>query len=221
MPSDVSYLTKISPIARLLVESSKGDFSTIPEWYSNFLYHEYDDGDVSMMGTLPKFESEYGLESWELDEIFEVLSKVDPEKWPLPQDVTAVDADNILAYHFSEDSETLNYIEDNLGASDKVQKVLKAVIESVLGDSVSSIRDFRGKYPSTKNNFLQNSDGTFEGTFNHGDLQFIFEVTPTESGWICSYRLDEKSLDQLDSPASSNKQVKVHKVKKSLRHRGW
>jgi hypothetical protein len=229
MPSDAAYLTKMSPIARLLVESSKGDFSAIPEWYADFLYHEYDDGDVSMMGTLPKFESENGLESWELDEIFDLLSKVDPEKWPFPQDVTSVDADSILAYQFDESvgiPESTDFVEDNLGASEKVQKVIKVVIESVFGSPVNSIRDHKGKFPSVKNNFLQGSDGSFEGTFLHGDLQFAFEVTPTESGWICAYRLNEKSLDKLDgntsvkdvqSPEMQNKS----KVKKAFRRRGW
>lgn len=226
MLSDTAYLTKMTPVARLLVESSKGDFSAIPEWYSDFLYHEYDDGDVSMMGTLSRFESADGLESWELDEIFDLLGKVDPEKWPYPEDVAAVNADGILAYCFDEKdgvSESLEFIEDNLGASEKVQRVLKAVIESVFGDSVDSIRDLKDKFPSPKNLFLQNSDGTFEGSFKHGDLRFLFEVTPTESGWICSYRLDEKSLDRLgesESPAPKRKE-KTAKKQKPYRARGW
>lgn len=216
MPQDAAYLAKLTPIARLLVESSGGDFSAIPSWYSDFLYHEYDDGDVSLMGTLPKFESEFGLESWELDDIFDLISKVDPERWPNPMSIESVDIDRLVEYHFSE--ENLEFVEDNLGTSDKVQRVLKAVIESVFGDSVSAIRDKKGKFPSPGNNFLQSKDGSFEGTFKHGELKFLFEITPTESGWICAYRLEEKSLDGLEAPSpKTEKKMKT----KSFRARGW
>lgn len=218
MLSDAAYFSKISPIARLLIESSKGDFAAIPENYADFLYHEFDDGDISLMGTLPKFQSEGGLESWELDEIFDLLSKVDPEKWPFPEDIHSIDADGLLRYQFEECNELneWDFIEDNLGASEKVQKVLKAVIQSVFGAPVSSIRDYKDKFPSPKNNFLQSKDGTFEGTFKYEDLKFLFEVTPTESGWICSYRLTEKSLDELGGSGGAGT-----KTKKSFRQRGW
>lgn len=216
MPQDAAYLAKINPIARLLVESSCGDFNAIPSWYSDFLYHEYDDGDVSLMGTLSKFRSESGLESWELDDIFDLISKVDPDRWPDPDDIESVDTDRLVSYHFSE--ECPEFVEDNLGASEKVQRVLKAVIESVFEDSVGTIRDKKGKFPSPSNNFLQSKDGTFEGTFKHGDFEFLFEVTPTESGWICSYRLSEKSLDKLEFP-EPKKEVSVRR--KSFRARGW
>lgn len=222
MSSDSAYFTKALPIARLLIEVSKGNFDNVPEEYYDYLYHEYRDGCISLAPGISKFDYHEDLENWELDEAIELISKVKPSFWPDLEDIESIDVPSLLDYHSDNiGSNSEDFVEDNLGTSDKVQKVLSAVIESVFGDRVDSLRDRSGNYPSPKNNFLQDNDGTFSGTFKHNDLVFLFEVAPTELGWICTYRLSEKSLDSIKRPESTEKESAPKKSRKHIRRRGW
>ena len=220
MPSDSAYFAKVVPIARLLIEASKGDFCSIPSEYSDHLYHEYDDGCVSLAPSLSKFEPYEEMENWELDEAIELLSKVEPYFWPDVEDIASVDVRALLNCKTGHVGDMLDYVEDNLGTSEKVQKVLKVVIEDVFGDKVSSIRDRNNNYPSPSNNFLQDKDGTFVGTFKFNTLRFLFEVLPTERGWVCTYRLDEPSLDSLEKPENMPEGIK-QRARKTVRVRRW
>jgi hypothetical protein len=221
MSSDSAYFAKVLPIARLLIEASRGDFERIPDDYSDHLYHEYEDGCVSLVPAISRFTQTDELENWELDEAIELISKVEPYFWPDLADIESVDVLSLVRE--PEFLESEDFVEDNLGTSDKVQRVLSSVIESVFGEKVDTIRDRSGKFPSTKNNFLQDKDGTFSGTFKFNNYQFLFEILPTELGWVCTYRLDEKSLDGLgggrNGNISNSKKSKQHK--RNVRFKGW
>jgi hypothetical protein len=222
MTLDSAYFAKAVPIARLLIEASRGDFSCIPDSYSEHLYHEYEDGTISLLPSLSKFEVDDFLENWEIDEAIELISQVEPEFWPDVEDIEKVNVGGLLKLdeEGASDSDHLNYIEDNLGASEKTQKVLKGVIESVFGTGIESIRDRANNYPSPRNNFLQDKDGTFVGTFKFGGLRFLFEVAPTEKGWVCTYRLDEKSLDSLEKPDGTQKEKRTFR-NRTVRIKRW
>jgi hypothetical protein len=222
MSSDSAYFAKAVPIARLLIETSRGDFASIPENYSEHLFHEYEDGCISLLPSLPKFEVSDDMENWEIDEAIELISKVEPEFWPDLKDIECVDVYGLLNEGCLQNPHQIDYVEDNLGTSEKVQRVVKAVIESVFGGEVNSIRDRNNNFPSAKNNFLQDSEGTFVGTFKHKDYTFLFEIAPTEKGWLCTYRLNEKSLDKIDKPeAGQSGQKSVVKSSKTVRAKRW
>ena len=73
---------------------------------------------------------------------------------------------------------------------------------------------------STKNNFLQEDDGTFAGTFMHDNNKFLFEIAPTEDGWVCTYRMHWESLDKLPPLSQEEKEGKKDHTRR-IRHRGW
>ena len=217
MNPDSAYLAKALPMARLLYEASHGDFECVPENYSEHFSHCFQDGDVSLLSAFSKFSAEDVLENWELDEAIELLSKVEPDFWPDPGSIEHLDLGGIFS---DGNGETLDFVEDNLSSSERVQKVLSAVIYSVFGEKVDTIRDKSGGYPSPKNNFLQDGDGTFSGSFKFDKYKFLFEILPTEQGWVCTYRMDEKSLDSLERNTDI-KNTKKSPQHRKVRHRGW
>jgi hypothetical protein len=219
MQSDSTYITSYPSSLRTLLAASGGDFSQIPERYLNFFEHEYASGDVSFIPLARSLENVEMLESWEVDEVIEILSRVNPEHWPDSNDIVSVNAEAILSLERTDDF--CDYVEDNLGTSQKVEKVLKVVLEEVFGKGVTNIRDNSGNYPSSRNNFLQEADGTFAGTFQHDQHSFIFEIAPTEGGWICTYRLSEKSLDKLEKRVTKKSQKELYASYKSVRKRAW
>jgi hypothetical protein len=223
MQSDSAYLYSCEKGLRLLIEATHGDYSEIPQGYLDYFNHEFSDGDISLVPAVNTFENTDFLEIWEIEEAVETLSKVDPRQWPDVDDIVRVDVPALLDFDDSplpKDAANWEYVEDNLGTSEKVQKALKGVIESVFGKGVSQVRSKTGQYPSAKNNFLLEKDGTFAGIFKFEDYTFEFEVAPTERGWLCTYRLDEKSLEKLEKPQFKGK--REHKVsRRKVRNRGW
>jgi len=217
MNPDSAYLAKALPMARLLYEASRGDFECVPETYSEHFSHCFQDGDVSLLSAFSKFSIDGELENWELDEAIELLSKVEPDFWPDPESIEHLDLGGIFS---NEQEESLDFVEDNLSSSERAQKVLSVVIYSVFGEKVDTIRDRSGNFPSPKNSFLQDEDGTFSGTFKYGDYKFLFEVIPTEQGWVCTYRMDEKSLDSLEKNTDIKNKKKAPQHRK-VRNRGW
>jgi hypothetical protein len=172
---------------------------------------------VSLLSAFSKFSVSSELENWELDEAIEMLSKVEPEFWPDPESIERLD---LGAIFLDNQDETFEFVEDNLGSSEKAQKVILAVIHSVFGETVNTIRDKSGNYPSPRNNFLQDKDGTFSGTFGFEGFKFLFEILPTEQGWVCTYRMSEKSLDSLEK-LTDTKGTKKSQQHRKVRHRGW
>jgi hypothetical protein len=208
-------------MARLLWDASQGDPGNIPQDYCEHLSHRYADGDVSLVPLLSKFESYSELEDYEVEEAIEILGKVNPEDWPEVEDVEGVSLAELLrVYDENEDENDYDFVEDNLGTAEKVEKVLIEVISSVFGDRVSDIRSEKNFYANPKNDFLQLEDGTFAGTFMYEGNRFIFEVAPSESGWLCTYRLHHKDLDKLP-PIQDEDTTNVNDYTRRLRHRSW
>jgi hypothetical protein len=194
--SDAAYQVKYLQMARLLWDCSQGSPAEIPSEYTDHLSHSYNDGDVSLVPAFTKFEFTEGLDMEEWDEAIELLSKVSEKDWPFIEDIIGINVEELLKI-YDEDATGFDFVEDNLGTAEKIEKGLAAIIESVLGEKVDNIRSASGGYPTPDNNFLQEADGTFKGTFTHGSHKFNFEIFPDENGWTATYRLDAATLDSL------------------------
>jgi len=225
--SDAAYQAKYLSIARLLWEASEGNPQSIPDSYASSLVHNYTDGSVSLANLINRMEYSESLEPEELEEAIETLGKVDPEDWPFFEDIATVCVEELLKV-YDEDAtpglDTEDFIEDSLGCGEKCEKVLQKVIESVFGSPVEKVRSDSGDYPKEENKFLQKSDGTFAGTFVFDDHKFIFEIAPTESGWLCTYRLKAESLDKLPPIPNEDKEEEDPTKKdytRRVRTRGW
>jgi hypothetical protein len=217
--ADAAYQAKYLGIARMLWQASEGDPSTIPANYCEHLRHEYVDGDISLVSLLSKFESFSELEDQEIEEAIEILGKVSPRDWPDVEDIKGISAEELLRV-FDEDACSFDFVEDNLSTAEKVEKVLIEVISSVFGDKVSTIRSEKGFFANPKNNFLQEEDGTFAGTFMYDGNKFMFEVAPSEDGWLCTYRMHWDSVDKLP-PYHDEENPDKNDYTRRVRHRGW
>ena len=217
--ADAAYQAKYLGIARMLWQASEGDPASIPENYCEHLSHEYIDGDISLVSLLNKFESFSELEDQEIEEAVEMLGKVNPEDWPSVEEIEGVSLEDLLRV-YDEDVSEFDFVEDNLSTADKVEKVLIEVISSVFGDRVSTIRSEKGYYANPKNNFLQEDDGTFAGTFMYDGNKFMFEVAPAEDGWLCTYRMHWDSVDKLPPVNQSDDDTQTDYTRR-VRHRGW
>ena len=202
----------------MLWEASEGCPEDIPQSYADHLHHTYVDGDISLAPLLPKFDYTEGLEEQEIEEAIEMLGKVNPGDWPDVEDIEGVSVEALL-HVYDEDACSMDYVEDNLSTAEKVEQTLIEVISSVFGDKVSTIRSEKGYYANPKNNFLQEDDGTFAGTFMYEGNKFIFEVAPSEEGWLCTYRMHWDSVDKLP-PKHEDKETDKDYTRK-VRHRGW
>jgi hypothetical protein len=162
------------------------------------------------------------LDGVDIEEAIEMLGKVSPGDWPNIEDIEGISAEELLRVYDTDatDPEGFNFVEDNLSTAEKVEKVLIEVISSVFGDRVSKIRSEKGYYPNPKNNFLQEDDGTFAGTFMFEDYKFMFEVYPDEQGWGCTYRLHWDSIDKLP-PYNDEDNPKKTDYTRRVRFRGW
>lgn len=222
MSSDAAYAAKVLPAARTLWNAAQGDCSRISDFYAECLQHRYSDGSVSLVPAIVAFDNTDALEDWQFDEAVELLSRVNPENWPDLKDIDRIDLEGLLSEFNSGDKEP-EFVEDNLGTSDAVQSALQQVIESVFGDKITEIRSAKGHYPSPDNDFLQLEDGTFAGTFRHDKYKFDFEIAPTENGWLCTYRINAKSLSEIprsDGKEREQKRKKEYQNRK-IRFRGW
>ena len=219
---DSAFQAKYLTIARMLWNASEGDPTGIPRDYAEHLNHTYVDGDVSLVSLLPKFESFSELDDVDIEEAIEMLGKVSPEDWPNVEDIEGVSVEALLRVYDEDatDPRDFNFVEDNLGTAEKVEKVLIEVISSVFGDKVSTVRSEKGYFPNPKNNFLQEEDGTFAGTFMYDGNKFIFEIAPAEDGWIATYRLHWDSLDSLP-PKHDEDDKDKNDYERKVRFRGW
>jgi hypothetical protein len=215
---DSAYTAKFLGIARMLWEASEGNPSDIPADYCEHLKHEYIDGDISLVSLLSKFDYTEELEDFEIDEAIEMLGKVNPEDWPNIEDIQSISLEEVLKI-YDEDASNFDYVEDNLSTAEKTEKVLIEVISSVFGDKVSTIRSEKGFFANPKNNFLQEEDGTFAGTFEYDGNKFMFEVYPDEQGWGVTYRLHWDSLKSL--PPRTDKPEEEKDYTRKTRNRGW
>ena len=218
---DSAFTAKYLGIARMLWQASEGDPSRIPRDYAEHLNHSFVDGDISLGSLLPLVEDYSEMEDFEIEEAIELLGKVNPGDWPPLEDIEGVPLGDFLrAFDNDEDPEEFNFVEDNLSTAEKVEKVLVEVISSVFGDRVSTIRSEKGYFANPKNNFLQEDDGTFAGTFQYDGNKYLFEVAPAEDGWLCTYRLHWDSLNALP-PKHDEDREEVTDYTRRVRHRGW
>jgi len=220
--ADAAYQAKFLGVARMLWDASQGNPANIPVDYCEHLRHDYIDGDTSLVSLLPLFESFSELEDFEWEEAVQMLGKVSPGDWPDVEDIEGISLEDLLQAYDDDatDSAAFNFVEDNLSTAEKVEKVLTEVISSVFGARVSTIRSEKGYYASPKNNFLQEDDGTFAGTFEFDGNKFIFEVAPEEDGWICTYRLHWDSVNKLPPLRDEEAKDKEDRTRR-VRHRGW
>ncbi len=216
---DSAYQAKYLGIARMLWNASAGNPADIPSDYCEHLRHEYVDGDISLVALLNKFDYTEELEDFEIDEAIEALGKVNPDDWPNIDEIEGISVEELL-HVYDEDASEFNFVEDNLSTADKVEKVLIEVISSVFGDRVSTIRSEKGYYANPKNNFLQEDDGTFAGTFMYDGNKYLFEVAPAEDGWLCTYRMHWDAIDKLP-PKHDEDDKNKNDYTRRVRHRGW
>ena len=207
-------------MARLLWDASQGDPGSIPLEYAENFNHTYSDGDISLVGLLPKFESYSEMEDFEIEEAIELLGKVNPNDWPAVEDIEGISLEELLHIYDKDATPSFDFVEDNLSTSDRVEKVLIETISSVFGDRVSTIRSEKGYYGNPKNNFLQEEDGTFAGTFMYDNYKFLFEVFPDEDGWSVTYRLHWDSQDKLPPIPDADNPEKTNYTRR-VRYRGW
>jgi len=158
------------------------------------------------------------LEDFEIEEAIELLGKVSPGDWPDIEDIAGVSVEELLKV-YDEDASNFEFVEDNLSTGHRVESTLSKVISSVFGDKVSKIRNQKGHEPNHVNNFLQEEDGTFAGTFDYNGSQFLFEVFPDEKGWVVTYRMSPKSVDNL--PARPVGSSRDGNKSRHVRYRGW
>ena len=217
---DAAYSARYLSIARLLWQASEGDPSRIPQDYAEHLNHSFVDGDISLGSLLPLVEDYSEMDEVEIEEAIEMLGKVNPDDWPLLEDIEGVFLSDFLRAFDDEGEGEYDFVEDNLSTAEKVEKVLIEVISSVFGDKVSTIRSEKGFYANPKNNFLQADDGTFEGTFMYDGHKFMFEVYPDEQGWGVTYRLHWNSVDKLP-PHHDEDDPEKNDYTRRVRHRGW
>jgi hypothetical protein len=216
---DSAFQAKYLGVARMLWEASEGDPRRIPDEYAAHLNHSYVDGDISLVGLLNRVEDYSELDDFEIEEAIEILGKVNPGDWPDVEDIEGVSIEELLRI-YDEDATEFDFVEDNLGTAEKVEKVLIEAISSVFGDRVSTIRSEKGYFGNPKNNFLQADDGTFEGTFMYDGNKFMFEIAPTEGGWLCTYRMHWDSVDKLP-PLHDEDTKEKNNYTRRVRHRGW
>jgi hypothetical protein len=204
----------------MLWQASEGDPSRIPQDYAEHLNHSFIDGDISLGSLLPLVEDYSEMDEVEIEEAIEMLGKVNPDDWPLLEDIEGVSLSDFLRAFDDEGEGEYDFVEDNLSTAEKVEKVLIEVISSVFGDKVSTIRSEKGFYANPKNNFLQADDGTFEGTFMYDGHKFMFEVYPDEQGWGVTYRLHWNDVDKLPPYHDEDDPDKTDYTRR-VRHRGW
>ena len=217
--ADAAYQAKYLGMARLLWEASEGNPARISSDYAEHLDHTYSDGDISLVGLLPLMEDYSEMEDYEIEEAIEILGKVNPEDWPEVADIEGVSVEELLRV-YEGDGEELNFVEDNLSTAEKVEKTLIKVISSVFGAEVSTIRSEKGYFANPKNNFLQEEDGTFAGTFMFDDKKFMFEVFPDEDGWTVTYRMHWKDIQDLP-PLHDEDSKDKNNYHRPVRQRGW
>jgi hypothetical protein len=201
----------------MLWSASEGRPETIPGSYLAHLDHTYVDGSISLVSLLNKVDYSEPLEDYELDEAIELLGKVNPGDWPDPEDIERIDPAELLRMN---DSVTEDFVETPATTSEKAEKVLRHAIESVFGDLVQKVRSAKGEYPDETNQYLQQANGAFVGTFEYDGKKFDFTLEPDEAGWSLQYRLSAKSFDELPPvPPDELANEKPEEVRS--RGRGW
>ena len=212
---DSAFQAKYLAVATMLLDASGGDPSRIPWHYAEHLRHEYHDGDISLVHLLPRLDHVGDLEDFELEEAIEMLGRVNPEDWPYPEEIESINASELLRV-YDEDASDFDFAETPGTTSEKAELVLRHAIESVFGDIVQKVRSESGKFPDVENQYLQQPDGSYKGSFEYDGNKFDFQLEPDELGWTLQYRMTASSLDKLPPISDMGGEVD-----ESSRNRGW
>jgi len=212
---DAAYQARYLGVAQTLLQATGGRPSDIPQHYAAHLDFTYSDGDISMVSLLPKITNISELEDYEIDEVLGLLSKVHPNDWPYDHDVESVDVEALLRV-YDEDACSQNFAETPGTTSERAELVLRHAIESVFGDLVEKVRSTSGQFPDEGNQYLQQPDGSYKGSFEYQGNKFEFTIEPDEMGWTVQYRMTAKSLDSLPPITEMEEQEE-----ESTRNRGW
>jgi hypothetical protein len=164
---------------------------------------------------LPRLDHVESLENFEIEEAIEMLGKVNPEDWPYHGEIESINAEELLRI-YDEDASSSDFAETPGTTSEKAELVLKHAIESVWGDIVQKVRSDSGQYPDADNQYLQQPDGSFKGSFEYDGKKFDFQLEPDELGWTLQYRMTAKTFDSLPPITDMSNQVD-----ESARNRGW
>jgi len=193
--ADLSFTEGARRVADLLWENTGGDVTQFPKSYLETLRHDYADGRVSMLELMDRVDLGPGATYDEYCEVFDSLLDVNPNSWPAPDSVLAVDKGALLyevEQDFSEFEELgeFNFAEDDM--SGKMETFLRKVIASVYLDGVSSVTDEEGDPPNENNNYLLSDDGkefsgVFYGSTGKGKEAFPFTITDNNGKWKIEY----------------------------------
>ena len=183
-----------------LWNNTNGDLTSFPKSYLENLRHEFLDGDVSMLELMDRVDLGPNASYEDYCEVRDILLKVDPARWPNPESVVEIYADD-LKYQIESDLDFSEFDfaeapapegEDNL--SDKMELFFKKVISSFYLDGVTAVTDQEGNPPNQANNYLMAPDGkSFSGVFydsapNQQSKSFPFSITESSDGqWGIKY----------------------------------
>jgi len=190
--ADLSFTEGARRVADLLWENTGGDVTQFPKSYLETMRHDYADGRVSMLELMDRVDLGPEATYEEYCEVFDSLLDVNPNSWPAPESVLAVDKGALLyevEQDFSEFDE-FSFAEDDM--SGKMETFLKKVISSVYLDGVSSVTDDGGDPPNENNNYLLSDDGkefsgVFYGSTAKGKEAFPFTITDNNGKWSIEY----------------------------------
>jgi len=190
--ADLSFTEGARRVADLLWENTGGDVTQFPKSYLETLRHDYADGRVSMLELMDRVDLGPEATYEEYCEVFDSLLDVNPNSWPAPESVLAVDKGALLyevEQDFSEFDE-FSFAEDDM--SGKMETFLKKVISSVYLDGVSSVTNEEGDPPNSSNNYLLSDDGkefsgVFYGSTAKGEESFPFTITDNNGRWSIEY----------------------------------
>jgi len=193
--ADLSFTEGARRVADLLWENTGGDVTQFPKSYLETLRHDYADGRVSMLELMDRVDLGPEATYEEYCEVFDSLLDVNPNSWPAPESVLAVDKGALLhevEQDFSEFEEfdEFNFAEDDM--SGKMETFLRKVISSVYLEGVSSVTDEEGDPPNSSNNYLLSDDGkefsgVFYGSTAKGKEAFPFTITDNNGKWSIEY----------------------------------
>jgi hypothetical protein len=188
-----------------LWNNTDGDLTSFPKSYLENLRHEFSDGDVSMLELMDRVDLGDNATYEDYCEVRDSLLKVDPARWPNPESVVEIYADD-LKYQiqpdldFSEFDFAEEVVEEKIvpgggdNLSTKMELFFKKVISSVYLDGVTAVTDQEGNPPNQSNNYLMAPDGkSFSGVFydsapNEQSKSFPFSITESSNGkWGIKY----------------------------------
>jgi hypothetical protein len=78
-----------------LWNNTNGDLTSFPKSYLENLRHEFLDGDVSMLELMDRVDLGPNASYEDYCEVRDILLKVDPARWPNPESVVEIYADDL------------------------------------------------------------------------------------------------------------------------------